>query len=201
MATMNENVSPAVMPRVAKEVKKLMASKLEGIKIEINDQDMTDIQAVIDGPVGTPYEGGRFRVRLSLGNDFPTAPPSGTFLTKIFHPNVSAAGEICVNTLKKDWKPTLGLEHIFLTVRCLLIDPNPESALNEEAGKLLLEDYDGYAKHARLMTSIHATPRAVGATQSKGMEGNAEGKTEGVQKTLVKKVSNADKGKKAAKRL
>jgi ubiquitin-conjugating enzyme E2 S len=38
----------------------------------------------------------------------------------------------------------------------LLIVPNPESALNEEAGKLLLEDYDNYCKHAKLMTSIHA---------------------------------------------
>ena len=26
-------------------------------------------------------------------------------------------------------------------VRCLLIEPNPESALNEEAGRLFMEDY------------------------------------------------------------
>ena len=43
-----------------------------------------------------------------------------------------------------------------LQVRCLLIAPFPESALNEEAGKLLMEDYELYAKHARLMTSVHA---------------------------------------------
>ena len=42
-------------------------------------------------------------------------------------------------------------------VKCLLIVPNPESALNEEAGRQLLERYDDYAKHARLMTSIHAS--------------------------------------------
>lgn len=34
--------------------------------------------------------------------------------------------------------------------------PNPESALNEEAGKLLLEQYDSYAHQARLYTKIHA---------------------------------------------
>ncbi len=79
-------------------------------------------------------------------------------MTKIFHPNVSKAGEICVNTLKRDWKPEHTLRHILLVVRCLLIEPNPESALNEDAGKLLLEDYEGYARHARLMTSIHAKP-------------------------------------------
>lgn len=43
--------------------------------------------------------------------------------------------------------------------RCLLIDPNPESALNEEAGKLLLEFYDEYAKMAKLWTEIHARRR------------------------------------------
>ena len=34
--------------------------------------------------------------------------------------------------------------------------PNAESALNEEAGKLLLEAYDDYAQRAKLMTKIHA---------------------------------------------
>lgn len=34
--------------------------------------------------------------------------------------------------------------------------PNPESALNEEAGRLLLEQYNDYAKRARLYTSIQA---------------------------------------------
>lgn len=38
----------------------------------------------------------------------------GFFMTKIFHPNVANNGEICVNTLKKDWKPDLGVKHILL---------------------------------------------------------------------------------------
>ena len=78
----------------------------------------------------------------------------GVFVTKIFHPNVSKLGEICVSTLQKDWKKELGINHILLTIKCLLIAPNPESALNEEAGRLLLEEYDSFFKHARLMTTI-----------------------------------------------
>ena len=83
----------------------------------------------------------------------------GWFATKIFHPNVGANGEICVNTLKKDWKSTYGIGHILITVKCLLIYPNPESALDEEAGKLLLENYSSYCDRAKLITSVHATPR------------------------------------------
>ena len=58
--------------------------------------------------------------------------------------------------LKRDWSPDLGLRHIFTVIRCLLIEPNAESALNEEAGKLLLESFADFAKKARLMTDIHA---------------------------------------------
>lgn len=41
-------------------------------------------------------------------------------------------------------------------MKCLLIVPNAESALNEEAGKLLLEHYDDYSSRAKMMTEIHA---------------------------------------------
>lgn len=34
--------------------------------------------------------------------------------------------------------------------------PNAESALNEEAGRLLLEDPEGYERKASMMTRVHA---------------------------------------------
>ena len=80
-------------------------------------------------------------MKLVLSPEFPQTPPKGYFVTKIFHPNVSSSGDICVNTLKRDWKPEYGIGHVLTVVKCLLIHPNPESALNEEAGKLLLEQY------------------------------------------------------------
>ena len=72
---------------------------------------------------------------------------------------MSDAGEICVNTLKKDWKSSYGIAHILVTVKCLLIYPNPDSALDEEAGKLLQENYESYCERAKLITSVHATPK------------------------------------------
>ncbi|XP_071723200.1 ubiquitin-conjugating enzyme E2 22-like [Rutidosis leptorrhynchoides] len=158
MAT-NENLPPNVIKQLAKELKSLDESPPEGIKVVVNDDDFSTIFADIEGPAGTPYENGVFRMKLRLSHDFPHSPPKGYFLAKIFHPNIATNGEICVNTLKKDWNPTLGLRHVLIVVRCLLIEPFPESALNEQAGKMLLENYDEYARHARLYTSIHAKPK------------------------------------------
>ena len=53
-------------------------------------------------------------MKLVLGKEFPSAPPKGFFLTKIFHPNVGPSGEICVNVLKRDWSAELGLRHVLL---------------------------------------------------------------------------------------
>ncbi|XP_061352554.1 ubiquitin-conjugating enzyme E2 22-like [Gastrolobium bilobum] len=158
MAT-NENLPPNVIKQLAKELKNLDESPPEGIKVMVNDDDFSIIYADIEGPAGTPYDNGVFRMKLLLSRDFPHSPPKGFFLTKIFHPNIAINGEICVNTLKKDWNPSLGLRHVLIVVRCLLIEPFPESALNEQAGKLLLENYEEYARHARLYTGIHAKPK------------------------------------------
>ena len=49
-----------------------------GIKMIINEADITDIQAEIEGPIGTPYEGGLFRCKLAIEQDFPNNPPKGT---------------------------------------------------------------------------------------------------------------------------
>ena len=112
---------------------------------------------LLAGPNGTPYSQGLWRLKLSIPVDYPASPPKAAFLTKIWHPNVEeSTGSVCVDTLKKDWEPSLSLRHVLLVISCLLINPNPDSALNSSAGHLLQEDYEGFAQQARLMTSIHA---------------------------------------------
>ena len=91
----------------------------------------------------------------------------------------------------------------FQTIKCLLIVPNPESALNEEAGKLLLEQYEDYSLRAKMMTDIHAKSLKK-QSESKGPECNTDigdglcGKKRVLDKTLDKKKKDK---KRALKRL
>jgi ubiquitin-protein ligase len=41
-------------------------------------------------------------------------------ITKMFHPNVSKAGEICVDTLKKGWKKEYGVGHVLVVSQIIL---------------------------------------------------------------------------------
>ncbi|KAE8229861.1 hypothetical protein CF326_g5155 [Tilletia indica] len=163
--------SMRVLARVVKEIQALSKSPLPGIRLGPATTSASDpasdplddplhLCAWIQGPPDTPYTGGYFAVHINIESApaFPAEPPKCTFATQIFHPNVSRAGEICVSTLKKDWKPEYGIGHILLTIKCLLIAPNPESALDPESARLLLEEYDEYSRIARLWTSVHASP-------------------------------------------
>ena len=77
MSNNMENVAPHVIKVVARQVQSLAQEKMEGINLLLNEDDMTDIQAVIEGPPGTPYHGGQFKVKLALSKDYPASPPKG----------------------------------------------------------------------------------------------------------------------------
>ena len=94
--------------------------------------------ALIRGPEGTPYEGSIFRLNIKCGNDYPLAPPSISFETKIFHPNVHfTKGEVCLDILKKEWSPAWGLQSAVRAVVALLSDPDADSPLNCDAGNMI----------------------------------------------------------------
>ncbi|XP_012589013.1 PREDICTED: ubiquitin-conjugating enzyme E2 S [Condylura cristata] len=187
-----ENLPPHIIRLVYKEVTTLTADPPDGIKVFPNEEDLTDLQVTIEGPEGTPYAGGLFRMKLLLGKDFPASPPKGYFLTKIFHPNVGANGEICVNVLKRDWTAELGIRHVLLTIKCLLIHPNPESALNEEAGRLLLENYEEYAARARLLTEIHGGAGGPSGARAEASRSPAGGPTAASDPTALGGLGGAE---------
>lgn len=54
-----------------------LAASARALQVIMNEDNITDIQAEYDGPSGTPYEQGLFRMRLVLGPDFPATPPKG----------------------------------------------------------------------------------------------------------------------------
>ncbi|PWN22519.1 hypothetical protein BCV69DRAFT_146288 [Microstroma glucosiphilum] len=153
----------STMKRLIKEVRSLQANPPDCVRVQVDDCDVTDIRGWVQGPPGTPFASGYFLITFSFPSEFPSVPPRCLMSTRIFHPNVSiSTGEICVSTLKKDWSPEYGIGHVLTVIKCLLISPNPDSALNAEAGRLLQENYEEYAATARLWTSVHAASCPVG---------------------------------------
>jgi ubiquitin-conjugating enzyme E2 S len=208
-----ENLAPQIVSRLMAEIRELVRRPPEGIEYldnEDGDSSVSEIHALITGPEGTPFHKGKFHMKLILSADYPSSPPRGFFLTKIYHPNIAANGDICVNTLKRDWTPDVTFKHILQVIRCLLIVPFPESSLNDEAGKLFMEDYDDFARRARIMTEVHALEAGEKSSSSCGgcasgsgssSSGNSEVPTEESKKVTTQKRKAKEAKKKGLKRL
>ena len=58
--------TPQILNALYKQERFLKNNPIPGINFHFNESDITDIQADIEGPVATPYEGGTFRVIIKI---------------------------------------------------------------------------------------------------------------------------------------
>lgn len=78
--------------------------------------------------------------------DYPHSPPKVLCTTKIYHPNIDLQGKVCLNILRKDWKPVLDINAVIYGLTTLFIDPNPDDPLNHEAAQHLREDLHSFKR-------------------------------------------------------
>ncbi|EFC44962.1 predicted protein [Naegleria gruberi] len=104
--------------------------------------------AIIEGPEGTPYQGGFFHLSIDFPDDYPFKAPTIKFLTKIYHCNISKRGNICLDTLKDTWNPSLTISKVLLSILSLLSEPNPSDPLEAKIAKEYLENRKQHDKNA-----------------------------------------------------
>jgi hypothetical protein len=107
--------SLAAAKRLRKELQVLQKSPVDAdIALQHNPDNLLQWKAWIHGPTETPYQGGVFELDIRCGVDYPLAPPSIKFVTKV------RSGTIC---RRYGWK-RVGREsskHCFACV-CLRLD-------------------------------------------------------------------------------
>lgn len=105
--------------------------------------------AVIIGPSETPFEDGTFRLILQFDEQYPNKPPVVKFILEMFHPNVYASGELCLDILQNRWSPTYDVSSILTSIQSLLNDPNISSPANVEAANLYKDHRSQYVKRVK----------------------------------------------------
>jgi ubiquitin-conjugating enzyme E2 D/E len=110
----------------------------------------------IVGPTESPYEGGLFQLRIEFPMDYPFRPPTVTFVTKIYHPNINANGGICLDILKDQWTPALSIGKVLLSISSLLTDANPRDPLVPEIARQYESNRELFNQTAREWTLRYA---------------------------------------------
>jgi ubiquitin-protein ligase len=134
---------------------------MDNVTFNVDENNILDWKFTLLGPQDSPYEGGIYNGTIKFPKEYPHKPPVVTFTSKIFHPNVYVDGKLCISILHEGndttgyeheierWRPIQNIRTIFLSIISLLNEPNPESAANIDAAKLLRDDKKEYYKQIR----------------------------------------------------
>lgn len=133
---------------------------IPGITAFPNDENMTRWTATIEGPSDTPYESLTFKLNMEFSTNYPYSPPTVTFRTPIYHPNVDFSGRICLDILKDKWSAIYNIGSVLLSLQSLLGEPNNASPLNAQAAELWGSDMKEFK---RLVLARHKTPEELDA--------------------------------------
>lgn len=128
------------------QFRKIQSEPVEGIAVELSDDNLHEWKVYIEGPKETFYEGGIFQLAMKFPTDYPMSPPTVTFISDFWHPNVYPDGKVCISILhppgvdemsgelpEERWLPTQTVTTILLSIISLLSAPNTSSPANVDA--------------------------------------------------------------------
>ncbi|CDU19613.1 hypothetical protein YYC_01059 [Plasmodium yoelii 17X] len=142
--------------RIIKETQNLANEPPPGIVAAPVPENYRHFDIVINGPEGTPYEGGSYKLELFLPEQYPMEPPKVRFLTKIYHPNIDKLGRICLDILKDKWSPALQIRTVLLSIQALLSSPEPDDPLDSKVADHFKQDKKDAENVAREWNRMYA---------------------------------------------
>ena len=147
--------------RLKKEIEDLKNNPPCNCSANPIEDNLYQWEATLFGPVGSPDEGGIWKLSIHFPTEYPFKPPKINFKNKIYHPNINSSGSICLDVLKDKWSPALTISKILLSICSLLDDPNPDDPLVVDIANEYNDNKSKYLETARSWTTIYASPDVV----------------------------------------
>ena len=129
---------------------------------------------------------------IEFTEDYPNKPPTVTFISQMFHPNIYADGKICLDILQNQWSPIYDVAAILTSIQSLLSDPNPLSPANAEASQMYEGNRREYNK--RVQEIVENSWMEDGGEDNGDDEGDEDEDEEDTGKTVFTGVSEAAGG-------
>ncbi|KAH8925746.1 ubiquitin-conjugating enzyme [Atractiella rhizophila] len=146
----------AALRRIQKEYADIQKEGIEGIDVNPDESNLYHWVGVLTGPEPY-YAGGKFKIDITFSLDYPFKAPVVKFLTRIYHPNITEDGGICIGLLKPDqWKPSTKIDQVLRALSQLLAEPNPEDALVASIAEVYSNDKAKFTKEAQAYVQKYA---------------------------------------------
>ncbi|KAJ8522916.1 hypothetical protein ONZ45_g585 [Pleurotus djamor] len=142
----------AALRRIQKELRDLSSNPIEGLTVTPSEENLFDWKCSIKATPESPYAKGTFNFDLELPQNFPFKAPTVKFTTKIYHPGINEEGAICVPILRDEWKPSVTLSSVLITIQDKLNNPSPDDPFEPDIAALLKNDKPKFLATAKEYT-------------------------------------------------
>ena len=97
---------------------------------------------------------------IVLPDGYPFYPPKVKFITKVYHPNISASGAISIDILYHEWSPRFTLPTLVISLQSFLCspelcDPGPDDPVDAEVAKQFASSRKAFEDTARNWTRMY----------------------------------------------
>merc|ERR1712070_563134 len=115
----------------------------EGVHIFPAPDNLQFWRALIEGPPGSPFEGGVFALNVLVPDNYPFQAPRISFETPIYHCNVNDSGKVCLDILYDAWNPSSSVPKCLEVIRAIMTTPDTDNALRQWIAEMTIQ----YFKH------------------------------------------------------
>ncbi|KAJ7373177.1 NEDD8-conjugating enzyme ube2f [Desmophyllum pertusum] len=151
---------------LTKEVTELDENVPESCKVDFKDPNVLHEFTLTVTPGEGYWKEGIFIFHVMIPEEYNIKPPHVLCETKIWHPNISENGEVCLSLLREHtldgsgWAPTRKLKDIVWGLNSLFTDLlNFDDPLNVEASELYFKNKESFRRRVEDYIRLYASPR------------------------------------------
>lgn len=151
---------------LVKEVQEMESTLPTGCKVKFDDPNALHDFCLSIVPDEGIWMGGKFRFHIHVSEEYNITPPQVKCLTRLWHPNISEEGEVCLSILRQNsidgmgWAPTRRLRDVIWGLNSLFTDLlNFDDPLNIAAAEHYQRDKDAFRLKAKQWVAKYARHR------------------------------------------
>ena len=151
MSTASSSLSGRVI-RVMEDLRKDLPQGITDIE-QVDAGNVSVWSALVHGPQGSPYEGGKFKILIEFPEEFPHKSPTIRFNPPLYHPNIYEDGKVNINQDDKTaWSALSVLGPVLSSLSPMLENPIVDAKpANQHAAALFSSDKQAFINKAKEM--------------------------------------------------
>ncbi|KAL8566130.1 NEDD8-conjugating enzyme ube2f [Nucella lapillus] len=148
---------------LVKEVQEMDENMPRTCRVHFDDASILHHFTLFISPDEGFWNSGKFKFDINVPEDYNIVPPRAMCQTKIWHPNITENGEICLSLLRQNsydglgWAPTRRLKDVVWGLNSLFSDLlNFDDPLNVEAAEHFARDKESFKIKVREYIQAYA---------------------------------------------